>query len=230
MAVLWPAMPGLRQPEAPHPAPISALSIPLTSPSEKMVVVVDLPLDDWPKLQKFKGLETFAVSKKMASEITDAHVKVLSRLKFPKLRQISLAQCSNVTDAGLQALTIFPSIEGLQLIGVCITDRGMLTLGAGFPRLTGINVEKCRLVTERGLLSLTNSRITGASFSVEGFSQSQVENIISTISNVTWWTINDSRHVLAHAPLRVLGESRKITIQVWDETNAVQTITLARPR
>jgi hypothetical protein len=214
-----------------YPAPIrSARDIAGAASSENMVVVVSLPLQDWPRLQKFAGLEHFRVAEEMAPEITDAHVKALSGLPLPVLRQVAFAHCRQVTDAGLEALTNLPAIQGMQLIGTSITDQGMLTLATGFPHLRGINVESCRLVTERGFLSLTNSRtITDVGLSLEPFSQTQIENIISTVSNVTWWTISDPGHKLDKAPVRALGESRKITIQVADENNSVKSITSAQP-
>jgi len=214
-----------------YPAPIrSARDVDRTSSSEYMVVVVSLPLEAWPKLQKFTGLEHFNIAKEMAPQITDDHVVTLSRLKMSRLRQVSLAHCSKVTDGGLQALANLPSVQGFQLIGTGITDRGMQILATGFPNLSGINVEGCRLLTERGFLTLTNSRtITSVGLSLDPFTQAEMENIISTVSNVTWWTISDPRHRLNEAPLRELGESRKITIQVADENNFVKGITTAQP-
>lgn len=210
-----------------YPAPIgSRRDIAWTSASEYMVVVCDLPLKDWPKLQKFRGLEHFNIAGEMPPQITDDHIIALSRLKLPRLRQVSLAHCSKVTDAGLLTLTNLPSIQGFQLIGTSITDRGMQILATGFPKLRGINVEGCELLTVAGFLSLTNSKtMTDVGLSLDPFSQDQIENIISTVSNVTWWTISDPRHRLDHASLRQLGESRKITIQVVDENNSVTGIT-----
>src|SRR5207248_10845740 len=109
-----------------YPAPIrSARDIDRTSSSENMIVVVSLPLEDWPKLQRFTGLEHFNIAKEMTSQITDDHIVTFSRLKLPRLRQVSLAHCSKVTDSGIQALTNLPSVQGFQLIGTSITDRGM---------------------------------------------------------------------------------------------------------
>jgi hypothetical protein len=214
-----------------YPAPIrSARDINLTPASEDMVVVVSLPLEAWPRLGKFSGLQHFRVAGEMAPEVTDNHVRALSRLSLPRLRQVSLAHCQQVTDDGLRALTNIPSLQGLQLIGTSITDRGMLILAQEFPRLQGINLEKCKLVTVRGFLSLTNSTtITDVSLSLDPFSQAQIENIISTVSNVTRWIISDPRHRLDQARLRELGASRKITLQVADENNFVQGITTAQP-
>jgi hypothetical protein len=213
------------------PAPIrSARDMDRTSSSENMIVIVSLPLEEWPKLQKFTGLEHFNIAKEMASQITDDHIMTFSRLKLARLRQVSLVHCSKLTDGGLQALTNLPTVQGFQLIGTRITDRGVQILATGFPNLSGINVEGCGLLSEAGFLALTNSRtITDVSLSLDPFTQAQVENIISTVSNVTWWTISDPRHRLNEAPLRELGESRKITIQVADENNLVKGITTAQP-
>jgi hypothetical protein len=199
-----------------HPAPLrSARDIDRASSSENVLVVARLPLKDWKKLQKFTGLEHFLVAEEIASEITDDHLKALSRLELPKVSQVSLAHCRQVTDAGLQTLTNLSSVQGFQLIGTSITDRSMLTLAAQFPNLRGINVESCKLVTELGFLNLTNSRtMTAVRFSLESFSQAQVENIISTVSNVISWTISDPRQRLDQAQLRQLAYSRKIKIEV----------------
>jgi hypothetical protein len=187
-----------------YPAPIrSARDIDRASSSENVVVVVSLPLTDWQKLQKFTGLEHFRVAEEMALEITDDHLKALSRLDLPKLRQVSLAHCSQVTDAGLQMLTNLSSVQGFQLTGMNITDRSMLTLATQFPSLRGISVERCKQVTELGFLNLTNSRtMTSVRFSRESFSQAQIENI------------NDRRRIFAVLPggdggrQRVLVERR----------------------
>jgi hypothetical protein len=214
-----------------YPAPIRSFrDVRRTSSTEYMVVIVDLPLEEWPKLQKFTGLEHFRVAQELAGQITDQHLQALSRLKLPRLRQISFAHCSKITDAGLLSLTNLPSIQGFQLIGASITDRGILTLATQFPALAGINVENCTLVTEHGFLALTNSRtITEVSLSLEPFSQAQIENIISNVSNVRWWTISDPDHKLDEARLRELGTARKITIQVADENRYVHSITLFQP-
>ena len=78
-----------------YSAPIrSARDVDRASSSEYLIVLVSLPLEDWPKLQKFTALEHFRVAKVKAPEVTDNHTKALSRLKLPKLRQVSLAHCA----------------------------------------------------------------------------------------------------------------------------------------
>jgi len=139
-------------------APIrSSADINRQSALEHMIVVVTLPLQDWPKLGKFSELQHFRVAEEMGSDITDDHIKALSQLQLPKLRQVSLAHCGNVTDKGLEALADIPSIEGLQLVGVGITDRGLDTLATRFPRLKAINVGGCGKLTTAGFLALTKS-------------------------------------------------------------------------
>jgi hypothetical protein len=213
-----------------YPAPIrSARDIKGTPASEDMVLIVNLSREDWPKLQKFRGLEHFNIAKEMAPQITDGHLIALSHLKLPRLRQVSVADCSNVTDGGLQALTNLPSIEGFQLIRTSITDRGLQILAAGFPKLTGFNVEGCNLLTEDGFLCLTNSKtITDIDLSLAPLGQARLEHIISSVTNVTWWTISDPHHMLNEAPLGALAESRKINIQIVDENNLVRSVSPAQ--
>ncbi len=203
----------------------SAWDIRWTPSSEYMVTANDLPLQDWSRMRKFTALEHFQAFGK-TEPVTDQHLKVLAQLKFPRLRQVSLAYCRKVTDDGIQALTNLPSIRGFHLAGVGLTDHGMHTLATRFSNLKGINVEQCAALTESGFSELTNSpSITSVNMSLDPFSQQQVEKIITTVSNVTWWTISDPRHRLDHKSLRRLGDSNRITIQVVDESKLVRGIT-----
>ncbi len=207
----------------------SARSIGWTSSSEVNLVILNLPLEDWPKLQKFKSVTQFRIRPESPSQINDDHIRAFSRLKMPMLRQVGIDHCPNVTDNGILALTNFPSIVGLGLGGVGITDRGMRTLTTGLPHLKEIGIEECPSVTVEGFLSLTNSRtITSVGLSLDRFSREQIEGIISAVTNVTWWNITDPRHRLDLASLRQLGESRNITIEVADENKLVTSITMTR--
>ena len=203
----------------------SAWDIRWTSSSEYMITANDLPLQVWSRLRKFTALAHFGAFGKK-EPVTDQHLKVFAQLNFPRLRQISLAYCHNVTDAGIQSLTNLPSIQGFRLAGVGLTDRGMQILATGFPNLKGINVEQCAALTESGFSRLTNSpSITSVNMSLDPFSQQQVEKIITSVSNVTWWTISDPLQRLDHESLQRLGDSNRITIQVVDENNLVRGIT-----
>ncbi|MEA3210549.1 MAG: F-box and leucine-rich repeat protein 2/20 [Chthoniobacter sp.] len=194
-----------------------------------MVVVVSLPLQDWPKLRRFSQLQHFNVAEEMAPEVTDEHIRAFSQLKFPQLRQISLAHCGKVTDSGLRSLSNIPSIEGLQLIGLAMTDQGLDILATRFPHLNGINVEGCRALTVAGFLSLTKSpTISSVTLSFDPFSQEQLENIITQVSNVSWWTISDPGKRLDRTSLRTLGDSRKVIIQISDANDSVTEITTTK--
>jgi len=174
-------------------------------------------LRHWPKLQKFTELEHLRIFEQMAPQITDEHLKTLSRLNMPKLRDISFAYCSQVTDNGIRALTKLPAIKSLQLLGVGITDEGLKALVTGLPRLEGINVSECRGLTYIGFLGLTNSpTVTGVGFSQENLSQDQIERLISKVTNVTWWTIQDRNGTVNLEPLRKLKKQMNITIQISD--------------
>jgi hypothetical protein len=214
-----------------YPAPIrSDRDIKHVPASKDDVVILALPLKDWPKLQKFAGLEHLRVAGEMARQMTDSHAKVLARLNMSKLRDVSFAHCGKLTDEGIEALTNVPSITALQLIGVSITDHGMEILASRFPQLTGINIVECRLLTAKGLMSLTNSKtITSVSMSFAPFSQDQLESIIRTVPNVSSWTINDPGHYLNHESLRQVEISGHITIDVVDQNNVVRGLTTSQP-
>src|SRR5438445_11083473 len=62
-----------------YPSPIrSTREINRTSSSENMVFIVGLQLQDWPRLQKFNGLEHFRVAQETFSTISDEYVHALS--------------------------------------------------------------------------------------------------------------------------------------------------------
>ncbi|MBK8856577.1 MAG: hypothetical protein IPN11_02500 [Opitutaceae bacterium] len=150
----------------------SARDIARTSSTESMIAVGQLPLEDWPKLQKFAALEHMRTAPGTAPAVTDDHIMALSNLKVPKLRQISLSYCREVTDVGFGALRRLTSIEGLQLIGTSITDDGLKVLVTELPNLKGINVEKCRAITVTGLSAIRESKsIRSVGLSLDPLSQ-----------------------------------------------------------
>ena len=198
-----------------------------TPKTETAIVITGLSLRHWPKLQKFTELEHLRVFEQMAPQITDEHLKTLSRLNMPKLRDMSFAYCSQVTDNGIRALTNLPAIKSLQLIGVGITDEGLKALATGLPHLEGVNVEDCPQLTMAGFLSLTNpTTITSLSLSLEPLSQAELEQLISTV-NMKRWSIRDRHHKLDRKSLGRLGDSRGIIIDVVDENNFSDVITQA---
>jgi hypothetical protein len=205
-----------------------ARDIRATPSIEYMVVISGLPLGDWPKLGKFSGLEHFRISLDHSDEVTDAHLLAFSRLNMPKLRQVSLAYCTHVTDLGISYLTNFPAIKGLQLINTGITDEGLSTVATRLHNLDGINVRECRSLTPQGFIGLTNSTVTSVSVSMDMLTQNEFEHIISQVTNVTHWTIADPNGRLNVESLVQLGEKLNRTIHVVDKNNSVRALTRAQ--
>ena len=205
----------------------SARSIALTPASETMVAVNGLPLEDWPKLAKFGNLQHFTFS---PAETTDAHLAALGALRFPALRQIYLPHASKVTDAGLAHLAYLPSLQGLQLIGTGITDKSLAAFATSFPALTGINVEECDRLTAAGFLALAQSpTLVEVSLSLDPLTPADVERIIQTATNVTWWFIRDSRDQLDLGSLAHLAEKQRIRISVLDKNNRARSVSNSQP-
>lgn len=215
-----------------QPAHISsARDIAQSSSAEYMIAVGQLPLEDWSKLQKFTALEHLRTTPGKALAVTDEHIMALANLKLPKLRQISLADCREVTDHGIGTLRKLTSIEGLQLSGTSITDDGLKILATELPDLKDINVAKCRAITATGLSTIRESKsLRSVGLSLDPLSQADIETAMLNLPNVTWWTIYDQQQQLDHASLRTIGEKRKITIQVVDEKNRVTSITPTEKR
>ena len=190
-----------------------------------MLVIDGLPLGSWHKLDKFRELQHFAISQGYAADVTDANLIALSKLTFPKLRQVSLAYACHVTDSGLNALTNFPTIEGLQLIGLAITDHGLDTLATGFPNLHGINVEQCRFLSAAGLLALgKSSTIKGVGLSLGPLSQSEIEHLIASLPNITRWTIYDPSRRLSVESLRRVVSGKTAKVYIADKDHVVSGI------
>jgi len=205
----------------------SARAIALTPASETMVAVNGLPLEDWPKLAKFGNLQHLTFS---PAETTDAHLAALGALRFPALRQIYLPHASKVTDAGLAHLANLPSLQGLQLIGTGITDISLAAFATSFPALTGINVEECDFLTVAGFLALARSpTLAEVSLSLDPLMPADVERIIQAATNVTWWSIRDSRDQLDLGSLSRLAEQQRIRISVLDKNNHARSVTNFRP-
>lgn len=213
-----------------YPEPIrSILDIYLTSADRTMIVIVDLNLENWSKLQKFAKLEHFFIAKEMALKLTDAHLQILSHLNFPRLRDVSLSNCQGVTDKGINALVGLPSIESLQLIGTSITDTGMKVLATKMPCLKGVNISQCTSMSITGLLSIARSKtITSVVFSCESLSQGEVERLINEVPNVTRWTIYDPGHNLALQSLQELAVKKNIIIQIEDAKHFVTGVNASR--
>lgn len=207
-----------------YPAYLSSRGdIASTSKKEYHLNVSKLSIEDFPALAKFTKVYEVEFQD---NTCTDEKLDALARIGFTNLAVVDITDCPRVTDKGIVFLSRIPSLTGLGLRGASITDGGMQTLATAFPHLTGIGVQGCPLLTVNGFMNLTHSRtITGVGISGDPFSPKQIENIISNVSNVTFWTIDDPHHRLDRASLRQLGEQRKIRIDVVNENGLVEVIT-----
>ena len=200
----------------------SARSIELTPSSEYMISIDGLPLEDWPKLAKFSKLQHITFS---PSDTTDAHLAAFGTLHFPVLHQIYLRHASKVTDAGVAHLTNFPSLKGIQLIGTSITDESLEAFASSYPSLVGINVVECPHLTVKGFQTLADSpSLTNVSLSLNPLTQSDIENIIQTVPNVTYWSIRDIHGQIKLASLVSLSEKLQIQISIVDKNNVSKTV------
>lgn len=183
--------------------------------SEYLIEVHDLPLKDWPKLQKFTKLSDLSISDNSDPKTLDKCLQELSQLKLPQLRALRL-ECGP-TDEGLLALTNLPSIACLDLFGTHITDSGVEKISAAMPLLSSISFSQCTSITVNGFLSLTNSlTLKEVLLGVENLTQKDVERIIEGVGQVTYWGIDKPTWDLSLQPLKQLQDRRRITIVISD--------------
>jgi len=188
-----------------------------TSSGEYMVNIDGLPLKDWPKLEKFQNLEHLYANQRIAPQVTDAHLKVLGAISLPKLRDLNVNDCRNVTDEGICALTNLPSIAALGLGRTRISDNGLFTIATSVPRLAALNLQGCDLLTFAGLQSLTNaSELAELSLSSDCLTQTELEKLIVLLKQVTWWGIDDGSRKLSLEPLLKIAEEKRLTVVLND--------------
>lgn len=209
-----------------YPRPIdSSRDIKTTAATEYMIVVRGLPLADWSALGRFSALEHLSVAREFAPLVTDAHVVALSRGRFPKLRQVSLAYCDKISDAGFSALGTIKSIECLQLIHTSLSDAGLHSLVSALPQLSGINLSGCERLTRQGILGIAPfTRISSIGVSVGRLSQPDIEALIAAMPHVRYWTIEDADGVLALPRLREVALRHQANIMLVDAHNAAHRL------
>ena len=181
------------------------------NPALEQIRIPKLPIEHYPLLSKFKRLREISFYWEGAN---DQKLRELSKLTFTNLQQISLLDCPNVTDAGVRAITNFPSVRGLKLEGTAVTDAGLEVIATKM-NLTGINVAGCKDVTRKGIqtLSLCPS-LQSITFSADDWTQEQVIELIDSLKNVNWCGIIDPRKRLDAELLEAKGKTRGIQIVV----------------
>lgn len=135
-----------------YPTPISsARDIRFAWPRTDDIVLVSLPVKDYPQLEKFKNLRAIYQSEsKDALKVTDEGLAVIASLDLPKLKCLNLSGSEGVTDEGIRELAKIPTLEWLGLQGTGITDQGLKII-FDVMNLTGLNIINCKGVTYEGL-------------------------------------------------------------------------------
>ncbi|MDB5340919.1 MAG: hypothetical protein JWN70_6538 [Planctomycetaceae bacterium] len=106
------------------------------------------------RFQKLQFLDFAMGHARVDAKITDEGVEELVKLQLPKLQQLSLQWCENVTDDGLEHLANMKTLRSLDLKGCTnITDAGILNLARN-PDLKFIRLRKCWKLTHEGIADL----------------------------------------------------------------------------
>ena len=85
-------------------------------------------------------------------------------------------------------------------------------------------------LTAAGFLALAQSpTLVEVSLSLDPLTPADVERIIQTATNVTWWFIRDSRDQLDLGSLAHLAEKQRIRISVLDKNNRARSVSNSQP-
>jgi hypothetical protein len=207
-----------------YPEPLRTAEDIERAPAEtEMLSVGALPLADFSRLERFDNVRQLKFYQSDGTGASDAKLKALASMSFPKLRDVSLLNCPFVTDLGLVALTNIPSIELLQLEGTSISDQSLEIIAAHL-HLKGINVANCTNVTFDGISALAEvSSLRELTFSSDNLTQDQVISLISRMKEVQWCSIVDRAGTLDEDAIKRAAGSQMKSISV-SRKGALQTM------
>jgi hypothetical protein len=176
----------------------SGFDIEATSASFYAISIGDLPVELYPKLQKFAKVEQ-VLYKPNSEGAMDRKLQILSTLKFTRLGSINCNGLNKPGDVGVLSLVAIQSLEFLQLNNANITDQTIYGLER-FPKLCGISVVGCEQITKDGVIALCKARQwREISFSGELLSMDDVLYIISILPNDVLCCIADKRPILTRS-------------------------------
>lgn len=191
----------------------SEFDIHATSASFYAISIGDLPVELYPKLQKFGKVEQ-VLYEPNSEGATDRKLQALSSLKFTRLRSINCNGLNKPGDVGVLSLVTIQSIEFLQLNNANITDQAVDGLKK-FPKLYGISVVGCTHLTKDGLMALCKARQwREITFSGELLSVRDVLSIISILPSGALCCIADETTHLDEARLKEAAVSRGIRLDL----------------
>jgi hypothetical protein len=134
--------------------------VPLTSkhdiesarPDVDDVFVTRLPLEDYPRLSKFRRLRAVL----LGNGATDAKLQAVAQLDLTNLVDLNMIAAPQVTDLGISALTNIASLKMIGMEGTGITDASCEVMASRM-RLQGVNVANCDGVSKKGINALGSS-------------------------------------------------------------------------
>jgi hypothetical protein len=197
-----------------YPAHIqSRRDIGFTSRAETHITITGLGSEDIRALSRLRELHEI----QFKAGATDQQMIALAELRLPKLAQVVLTDCPQVTDMGVMALSQLPALRGLGLRGTGVGDTGCLWIARRM-RLEGINLPRCPKVTAAGLLALARSpTIERLGFSLSDLTQADLLQIIRATRRVT------------HIEIEITGNAdRKLNLPRLRSSASTEGITLLR--
>jgi hypothetical protein len=161
------------------------------SPKTEMIILCGLPRANYPKLAKFIRLRHLRFDCPDTVKLDDLDLIELGKIQFDTLRDVSLRNCSGITDLGLKGILRIKSISQLQLQNTSVSDVGIEEL-LKHSSLEGINVAGCEKVTFLGLGKISGaSTLNEVGFSTENLVQSQVLTLLSRVSRGSHYEVFD---------------------------------------
>jgi hypothetical protein len=197
-----------------YPAVLRSIrDIDVTPASYYAISIGNLPMDLYPKLQKF--VEVAHVSYEPNSKgATDEKLILLSTVKLPRLKGITCSGINRPGDSGVLSLAVFPTLEYLQLTNANITEKTIHGLGE-FPSLNSISIVGCKQVSKDGIMVLCKARNwVGVGFSADFLSTEEVIAAISFLPRGAECTIVDETLHLDEFRLKEAAASRGLRLDL----------------
>jgi hypothetical protein len=188
------------------------------------LLIRQLPVSAYPGLLKFRKLRRIDFYDRAGHGGNDERLRALANVGLRTVSDISLLNCPEVTDKGIEELRRFPALEELQLEGTSITDAGLRLL-LSVPHIKGINVANCKGVTLTGLKELVASAtLDGIGFSTENLNQGEVLALVELVKpNIKDCEITDVQRKLKPGVIVAAAKRRGVNVQV-DHKGALQYI------
>jgi len=202
---------------ATYPKPLaSKADIPRAKAEVEDINIRRLPLEDYPLLAKFTRVKRIRLDniRGGGEGANDEKLKALANLNLTNLINITLLNCSSVTDEGIRALFTVRSVKQLQLEGTSITDKGCEIMAAQLEVNSGVNVSNCPRITLKGLKALAASKIKSIGFSADNLPQEDVVDLVDSFNRIKYCMIVDTKGKLDANAIKAKSAEKNIQIVV----------------